>query len=101
MQHITDLLFWISNGLLVPVVIGLLFFFFKSLIQGGGFFSQYLSRNKQGNVLKKKMDGLKADELPQLIEELKQLPSSFFFQQIIKIYHDQDQAARINKIISE
>ncbi len=46
MEFITDLLYWISTGLLVPVVVFLLFFFLKSLIMIGGFYGQYISRTK-------------------------------------------------------
>ena len=30
MENISNVLFWISNGLLVPVIVGLLYFFLTS-----------------------------------------------------------------------
>ena len=30
MENISNVLFWISNGLLVPVIVGLLYFFIRA-----------------------------------------------------------------------
>lgn len=43
MNYITDVLFWISSGLLVPVVILLIILFARALVLIGTFFGQYLS----------------------------------------------------------
>lgn len=37
MNYISDVLFWISNGLLVPVVVLLILFFLRSLLLIGNF----------------------------------------------------------------
>lgn len=53
MTEITNILYWISTGLLVPVTIFLLFFFVRSLILIGGLYRVYLQRakvNKELNV---------------------------------------------------
>ena len=41
MNYISDLLFWISNGLLVPVIVGLLILFLLSLLLLGTLFGSY------------------------------------------------------------
>ena len=38
MNTISDIMFWISNGLLVPVVVLLILLFFRSLLLVGNFF---------------------------------------------------------------
>ena len=43
MNLISDILFWISNGLLVPVVVLLIVLFIRSLLLIGSFFGQYLA----------------------------------------------------------
>ena len=43
MNLISDILFWISNGLLVPVVVLLIILFIRSLLLIGSFFGQYLA----------------------------------------------------------
>ncbi|MBF1445717.1 MAG: MotA/TolQ/ExbB proton channel family protein, partial [Prevotella nigrescens] len=48
MNYITDILYWISSGLLVPVILILIFFFLRSLLLLGGFLSQYLTMRKSG-----------------------------------------------------
>jgi biopolymer transport protein ExbB/TolQ len=55
MDLITNSLYWISTGLLVPVIILLLIFFVWSLIMGGSFYGQYLSRRKENKELKQKL----------------------------------------------
>ena len=58
MNYITDILYWISSGLLVPVVLLLIFFFLRSLLLLGGFFSQYLTMRKSGIMLQKEVKKL-------------------------------------------
>ena len=38
MHYITDILYWISTGLLVPVILLLIYFFIRALLLVGGFF---------------------------------------------------------------
>ena len=45
METISNALFWISNGLLVPVVVLLLLFLVRALILVGGFFGEYYQRH--------------------------------------------------------
>ena len=40
MNYISDILYWISTGLLVPVIVLLIFFFLRSLLIIGSFFGQ-------------------------------------------------------------
>ena len=53
MNYITDILYWISSGLLVPVVLLLIFFFLRSLLVLGGVFRQYITMRQSGINLKK------------------------------------------------
>ena len=71
MEYVSNILFWISNGLLVPVIVGLLYFFIRSILMLGGFFNQYLRRTKQAGQLKKQLDtwdGARLDALLPTIE---------------------------------
>ena len=49
MNYISDILYWISTGLLVPVIVLLIFFFGRSLLLIGSFFGQYLARLPKKN----------------------------------------------------
>lgn len=42
----SNVMFWISNGFLIPVIIGLLYFFVRSILLLGGFVSRYVQRSR-------------------------------------------------------
>lgn len=46
MNTISNILYWISTGLLVPVIVLLIFFFIRALILIGSFFGQYMQERK-------------------------------------------------------
>lgn len=56
MEQITNLLYWLSTGLMIPVTLFLLFFFVRSLIMIGGFYGHYISRNKVNTKLNREID---------------------------------------------
>lgn len=58
MNYISDVLFWISNGLLVPVVVLLILFFLRSLLLIGNFFGQYLQIRKVDRLFMGKVEAL-------------------------------------------
>lgn len=78
MKYVSNVLFWISNGLLVPVIVGLLYFFVNSILLLGIFFNQYLTHSKQTKLLKKTLDSLRADDMEKLTVEAGELPQSNF-----------------------
>ena len=78
MKYVSNVLFWISNGLLVPVIVGLLYFFVNSILLLGIFFNQYLTHSKQIKLLKKTLDSLRADDMEKLTVEAGKLPQSNF-----------------------
>ena len=78
MKYVSNVRFWISNGLLVPVIVGLLYFFVNSILLLGIFFNQYLIYSKQTKLLKKTLDSLRADDMEKLTVEAGKLPQSNF-----------------------
>ena len=70
MNYISNILYWISTGLLVPVIVLLIFFFIRSLLLIGSFYGQYLSIRKTDAVLRQELNGLTADNVDQLPERL-------------------------------
>ena len=54
MNTISNVLFWISNGLLVPVAVLLILFLIQALILAGGFFGEYFRRR----TIEKKISSL-------------------------------------------
>ncbi len=70
MNYISDILFWISTGLLVPVIVLLIFFFGRSLLLIGSFFGQYLAIRRTEMLIKKELDGLNKETVMTLSERL-------------------------------
>lgn len=63
MNIISNILYWISTGLLVPVIVLLIFFFVRAILLIGGFFGQYLTVRKNNAFLADKVKTLSADNL--------------------------------------
>lgn len=53
MNYISDILYWISTGLLVPVIVLLIILFGRSVLLLGNFFGQYLAIRKTDALLRK------------------------------------------------
>ncbi len=69
MNYISYILYWISTGLLVPVIILLIFFFGRALLLVGSFFGQYMATRRTAALLRKELDGLR-DNVSSLSEHL-------------------------------
>lgn len=75
MKYISDILFWISTGLLVPVIVLLILLFIRSLLLTGSFFGEYLRIRKTDSIFTEKLSGLTAGNLPELRDELSAVSS--------------------------
>lgn len=73
MNYISDILYWISTGLLVPVIVLLILLFLRSLLLIGNFFGQYLSIRRTDALIRQELDNLASDNIKTLSERL---PSS-------------------------
>ena len=100
MNYITDILYWISSGLLVPVILILIFFFLRSLLLLGGFFSQYLTMRKSGILLQKEVKQLTADNLYTLSDHLPKgkLPVVTY---ISKMLENRNSPAKVTFLLDE
>lgn len=70
MNYISDILYWISTGLLVPVIVLLIFFFGRSLLLIGSFFGQYMAIRRTTALIGKELDGLNKENIATLAERL-------------------------------
>lgn len=70
MNYISDILYWISTGLLVPVIVLLIFFFGRALLLIGNFFGQYLAIRRTELLIAKELDGLNKENVSTLSERL-------------------------------
>lgn len=77
MTSISNALFWISNGLLVPVVVLLLLFFIRAILMAGGFFGEFWQKTRlqqQINNMLEEMTPGNAEELYRQLPENKNIP---------------------------
>ena len=70
MNYISDILYWISTGLLVPVIVLLIFFFLRSLLLIGSFFGQYLAIRRTASLISKELESLSKDNVQSLVGRL-------------------------------
>lgn len=70
MNYISDILYWISTGLLVPVIVLLIFLFGRALLLIGSFFGQYLAIRRTESLIVKELDGLNKSNVATLTERL-------------------------------
>ncbi len=99
MKYISDAMFWVSNGLLVPVIIGLLFLFVRSLFMLGALFSSWQSAHKQNKDFSSIIRKGKALNIEELKAALDKNPSGEF-QQIALELLSSDRSRR-NLLIGE
>ncbi|MFV0397217.1 MAG: MotA/TolQ/ExbB proton channel family protein, partial [Bacteroidales bacterium] len=62
MELITNVLYWLSTGLMIPVTVFLLFFFVRSLIMIGGFYGNYISRTKVNSKINRAIEEISVNE---------------------------------------
>jgi biopolymer transport protein ExbB/TolQ len=101
MNYISDVLFWISTGLLVPVVVLLIFFFIRSLLLVGSFFGQYLAIRRTASLLNTALDGLNEDSVQTLKEALPQKNPSLVVTYMARLLEASDNPALQQRLISE
>lgn len=68
MNYISDILYWISTGLLVPVIVILIYLFIRSLLLLGIFFGQYMQAARIQEWIKTNLKGKKNVTLSDLAE---------------------------------
>lgn len=75
-------MYWISTGLLIPVVVLLIVFFVRALILLGSFYSTYMVKTNQTKTIQNKFDKISAnniyDELPNIKLEKTSLFKEYF-----------------------
>jgi biopolymer transport protein ExbB/TolQ len=101
MNAISNILYWISTGLLVPVVVLLIFFFLRALILIGGFFGQYLTvRRVNARIAQQahQLDAAGLDAFAATLPTRGQIPVVESLRQVLAHRGD---TAKIDLILSE
>ena len=107
MNLISDILFWISNGLLVPVVVLLIILFNRSLLLIGSFFGQfrefgqYLAIRRTDALLRQQLDTLTIDTLPELEGKLPVKSNSLVIAYIRRVLESKDRPAHVQRLLAD
>lgn len=101
MNVISNILYWISTGLLVPVIVLLIFFFIRALILIGGFFGDYLQMKKTTAVVYGKLNSLSPQTLGGFESSLPARSKSVLIAYVKKIIEAADDRSRADLLISE
>ena len=101
MNYITDILYWISTGLLVPVIVLLIALFIRSLLLIGNFFGQYIAIRKTEALLRLEFDALTAENLDTLADRLPKKSNSLVVKSIRKIMEVKDSPAHVSRLLAD
>lgn len=101
MNYISDVLFWISNGMLVPVVVLLIFFFLRALLLLGGFFGQYLVKRKTGAEIRELMNELSLANIDSLADRLPKNKQAVVVAYMKKLVSVRKNKAQVNRVLDQ
>lgn len=100
MNTISDIMFWISTGLLVPVVVLLIALFFRSLLLVGSFFGQYMSIRKTDRLIREQMETLTPDNLSALSGQLPAKSTSLVVVYMKRILDSQESSPQVQRLLA-
>lgn len=100
MNIISDILYWISTGLLVPVIVLLIVLFGRALLLVGSFYGQYTSIRKTEALLRNELNTLTPDTVAELSTKLPQKSSSLVVAYIRQVVEAQNSPAHIQRLLA-
>ena len=101
MNYVSDILYWISTGLMVPVIVLLIVMFIRALLLIGSFFGQYLSIRKTEFLIKDKFASLNTDNIDSIGLELPQKNPSMVVCYILNILKAKESPAHLQKLLAD
>ncbi len=100
MEQITNILYWLSTGLMIPVTLVLIFFFLRSVLMIGGFYGAYISRTKINVKLNKQINKNNCAELMASLDSYDSAKSPLVAS-LLKIRDINSDSAMIDKIVGD
>lgn len=100
MNYISNILYWISTGLLIPVVVLLIYLFLRALLLIGAFFGQYLTVRRTTAIINKELDNTNMENINTLTERLPKSSTSLSVNYMQRICKAENEAVR-ERIISD
>ena len=100
MNSISDILYWISTGLLVPVIVLLIVLFGRALLLVGSFYGQYLSIRKTEALLRNELNALTPATVTELAAKLPETSSSLVISYIRQVLEAHDSPAQVQRLLA-
>ena len=97
---ISDILYWISTGLLVPDIVLLIVLFGRALLLVGSFYGQYLSIRKTEALLRNELNALTPATVMELAEKLPEKSSSLVISYIRQVLQAHESPAQIQRLLA-
>ena len=101
MNYISDILYWISTGLLVPVIVLLIILFVRSLLLIGSFFGQYLSIRKTDALLRKALDELTPDCIQHLEKQFPEQSNAPIIRYMRQMLETRNSPAHVQRLLAD
>lgn len=102
MDEITKLLYWISTGLLIPVIVLLLVFFVRALLLIGTFYGTYIQKLKFNKEIKLSLDHMDKENVRETLTSItnsgRKLLLPVFFKRILQSPSD---IIHYNKLLND
>lgn len=100
MNFISDILYWISTGLLVPVIVLLIILFCRALLLAGSFYGQYMSIRKTEAVLRNELGTLTSATVGELGSKVPQKSKSLVIMYIHQILDARETPAQVQRLLA-
>ncbi|EXY84084.1 MotA/TolQ/ExbB proton channel family protein [Bacteroides fragilis] len=100
MNIISDILYWISTGLLVPDIALLIVLFGRALLLVGSFYGQYLSIRKTEALLRNELNALTPATVMELADKLPEKSSSLVISYIRQVLQAHESPAQIQRLLA-
>ena len=101
MNYISDILYWISTGLLVPVIVLLIILFGRSLLLIGSFFGQYMSIRKTESLLRGEFDSLAPGGIASLGERIPNVRTSLVTVYIHRMLEVRNSRPHVERLLAD
>ena len=101
MNYISDILYWISTGLLVPVIVLLILLFIRALLLIGNFFGQYLAIRKSGALINGKIKGLSHNNIDDFAAGLPNKNLSLAVKYMHSIYEFRNSPVHLQRLLAD
>lgn len=100
MNIISDILYWISTGLLVPDIVLLIVLFGRALLLVGSFYGQYLSIRRTEALLRNELNALTPATVMELADKLPEKSSSLVISYIRQVLQAHESPAQIQRLLA-